>query len=99
MQQVAVEAIGAQPRQRALAGLIVPARDALLGSTFETRKTSSRRPAIASPTSFFRVAVHLGRVDMGHAEVEPALSAATAPALPLPPISQVPCPMTETFAS
>src|SRR5581483_1479084 len=29
----------------------VPARDAFWGSTLETRKTSSRRPAIASPTS------------------------------------------------
>ena len=35
-------------------------------------KTSSRRPAIASPTtsSARAVAVHLGRVDQGHAEIE-----------------------------
>ena len=51
VQQVAVEPVGPQARERALAGGEVPRRDALLGSTFETRNTSSRRPAIASPTT------------------------------------------------
>ena len=49
MQQVAVEMIGAQPGERALAGVRVPEREALCGRTFDTRKTSSRRPAMASP--------------------------------------------------
>ena len=51
----------------------VPRREALCGSTLLTRNTSSRRPAIASPTtdSARAVGVHLRGVDQRHAEVEP----------------------------
>ena len=49
----------------------VPPREAFSGRTLETRKTSSRRPAIASATiSSAAPAVHLRGVDVGHAEVE-----------------------------
>ncbi len=44
MQEVAIEAIGPQTPEA------VPRREAFRGWTFDTRKTSSRRPAIASPT-------------------------------------------------
>src|SRR5207249_9463509 len=52
--------------------LIVPARVACSGSTLLTRKTSSRRPAIAAPTtrSGPAVGVHLRGVDQVHAEIE-----------------------------
>ena len=54
---------------------IVPSYDAFDGSTLETMNSCSRgRPAIASPTSYFRaaVAVHLGGVDVDHAELDAA---------------------------
>ena len=51
VQQVQVEPVGAEPLQAALAGGDRPAPRGVLGRTLLTRKTSSRRPAIASPTS------------------------------------------------
>ena len=52
---------------------IADLRPALCGYTLLTTNTSSRRPAIASPTmsSGAAVAVHLGGVDQRHAEIEP----------------------------
>ena len=81
VQQIEIEAIGA----RAAAGCARRRRSrccapALCGYTLLTTKTSSRRPAIARADDLLgaAVAVHLGRVDERHAEVEPARSAATS---------------------
>ena len=52
VQEVAVQVVGPQPPSDRSQAAIVPAREALLGSTFETRNTSSRRPAMASATIF-----------------------------------------------
>ena len=51
---------------------MVPRREALLGNTFETRKISSRRPAIASAITSLGIAIHFGGIDMGHAEIDAA---------------------------
>ena len=70
------------------------------GRTLPTRKTSSRRSAIASPTSRSAAAVpvQLAGVDQRHAEVEPATHRGDLLArerLPTPRC-QVPCPRTGT---
>ncbi len=52
---------------------MVPFRDALLGSTLETRNTSSRRRAMASAIALLGIAIHFGRVDMAHAGIEAGL--------------------------
>ena len=59
---------------------MVPRREAFEGSTFDTRKTSSRRPAMAAAGKRLGLAgaVHLRGIDMGHAEVETLRKASTA---------------------
>ncbi len=51
---------------------MVPRREALLGSTLETRNTSSRPARDRLRDHALGVAIHLGGVDMGHADVEAA---------------------------
>ena len=93
MEQIEIEAVGAQPREAVLAGLTVPRRDAFSGSTFEARKTSSRRPAIASPTSSSTTPEpYISAVSSGSCpRSSPRRSAAIAAARSCS-ISQVPCP-------
>jgi hypothetical protein len=51
---------------------IVPRRDALLGSTFETMNSLSRCSGDGLRNHKFGVAIHLGRIYMGHAELDAA---------------------------
>ena len=51
MQKIAIQPVGLEPLERPLAGGDRPVPRSICGSTLETRNTSSRRPAIASPTS------------------------------------------------
>jgi hypothetical protein len=76
--------------------VMVPRREALLGNTFETRKISSRRPAMASATTG-SASPYISAVSMWvMPRSTPRRKAATA--LPRSPRSmyQVPCPITET---
>jgi hypothetical protein len=98
MQQVAVEAIGAQRASEASQALRVPRRDAFCGRTFETRKTSSRatrdrlaHPLLATPEPY--ISACRGGSCRGRGRGD---SAATAAARAARSMSQVPWPMTGT---
>ena len=74
----------------------VPPREALLGRTLETRKTSSRRPAIASPTTS-SASPYISAVSMWvMPRSRPRRRAATAVGRCASSMYQVPCPMTAT---
>src|SRR6202000_1357869 len=76
---------------------MVPRREALLGNTFETRKTSSRRPSIASAitssASPYISAVSIWLMPRS----SPWRSAATARLRSPRSRYQVPCPITEVL--
>src|SRR5258705_1715213 len=75
---------------------MVPRRDALLGSTFDTRKILSRCPAIASATTS-SASPYISAVSMWvMPRSMPRRSAATAFACSRWSMSQVPCPITDT---
>src|SRR6476620_6218262 len=77
---------------------MVPRREALLGSTFETRNTSSRRPAIAS-AMMSSASPYISAVSMWvMPRSRPRCSAATARLRSPWSRYQVPCPITETLA-
>ena len=99
--EVAVEAVRPEPAQRRSQAARVPRREALCGSTFETRKTSSRRPAIASPTTASaRPEPYISAVSMWvMPRSRPRRSAATAAARGACSRYQVPWPMTATWRS
>jgi hypothetical protein len=73
MQQIAVEPIGLQPRQRALACL-----DGSSAGCVARQHLRHEKNLIASPLDRPRhkrlgLAIHLGGIDMGHAEIDAAL--------------------------
>ena len=75
---------------------IVPLRDACSGSTFDTRKTSSRRPAMASAI-ISSAAPYISAVSMWvMPRSMPRRSAVIAPRRSPLSMRQVPCPMTAT---
>ena len=75
---------------------MVPRREALLGSTFETRKSSSRLPAIASAMTS-SASPYISAVSIWVMPSSmPRRSAATARLRSPRSRYQVPCPITET---
>ena len=52
---------------------MVPRREALLGSTFETRNSLVAPAGDRIGNDELGIAIHLGGVDMGHAEIDAAL--------------------------
>src|ERR1700730_5601133 len=77
---------------------MVPRRDALLGRTFETRKISSRRPAIASAITG-SASPYISAVSiLVMASSTPPRNAAAAPPASPPSMYQVPCPITDTLS-
>src|SRR5689334_18972628 len=75
---------------------MVPRRDALLGNTFETRKTSSRLPAIASAITS-SASPYISAVSIWVMPSSmPRRSAATALLRSPRSMYQVPCPITDT---
>ena len=99
VQQVAVEAVGLQPRQRALAGLDRAGAGRVARQHLRYEKNLVAPPGDRLGDNF-SASPYISAVSICvMPRSSPRFSAATAPALPLPPISQVPCPMTETFSS
>jgi hypothetical protein len=75
---------------------MVPRRDALVGNTFETIKTSSRRPVIASATTG-SASPYISAVSIWvMPRSMPRRNAATAVARSPRSMYQVPCPITGT---
>ena len=74
VQQVEVEAVGAQPAQARLQAAIVARRVACDGSTLLTRKTHPAvRRRLADEFLGRAVAVHLGGIDQRHPQLDPEL--------------------------
>ncbi len=96
VQQVTVQPVGAQARERALAGRHRPGKRGVVGRTLETRNTSSRRPAIASPTTV-SASPYISAVSMWvMPRSRPRRSAATAVGRCASSMYQVPWPITAT---
>ena len=72
MQKIAIEAIGLQPLQRSFAGGDGAAPRCVARQHFRDKKKSVTFSGDRIRDHELRIAIHLGGVDMGHAEIDAA---------------------------
>src|ERR1700758_1683877 len=70
VQQITIEPVGFQPLQRTLAGRNSAAPRRVAGQDFRDQENLVAPPGEGFGDHQFRIAIHLGGIDVGHAEID-----------------------------